>query len=120
MGQLGHGDQEKRLVPVQIMALNDTVISSASAGGRHTLFLAQDGDIYSCGYNVGGTLGHGLNDTSTFVPIPRSISRSNVTGRIVTISAGNVHSFLLSDAKILYSFGFNDVCDIYIYVSMDR
>lgn len=118
MGQLCHGDQKDRRVPVQIMALNDTFITSAAGGGRHTLFLANDGAIYSCGYNVGGVLGHGLNDTSTYISIPQSVFGAGISGRIISMSAGNVHSLLLSDTKILYSFGFSDVCDSYVYRSM--
>eukprot|EP00947_MAST-08B_sp_MAST-8B-sp1_P001048 g1048.t1 len=57
--QLGHGNTEQQLVPMLIEALSGVRVCAASAGYAHSLFLTEDGKVYSCGWGEYGTLGHG-------------------------------------------------------------
>eukprot|EP00947_MAST-08B_sp_MAST-8B-sp1_P002200 g2200.t1 len=66
-GRLGHGNQERQLVPKLIEALSGVRVCAVSAGGDHSLFLTEDGKTYSCGYGRYGMLGHG-NEEHQLVP----------------------------------------------------
>ena len=59
LGQLGLGDTNKRDTPVEITFLSDKIITYVEGGYFHTMFIASDGKVYSCGYNNYGQLGHG-------------------------------------------------------------
>ncbi len=48
-GQLGHGSAESEARPRIVEALEGIRITALAAGGWHTLFLAEGGDVYSCG-----------------------------------------------------------------------
>ncbi|RZC54280.1 hypothetical protein C5167_013139 [Papaver somniferum] len=50
-GQLGHGDCEDQLIPHQLQALRNDVISQISGGWRHTMALTSDGKLYGWGWN---------------------------------------------------------------------
>ncbi len=50
-GQLGLGSDTKQLVPTKINTLAHERIAKASAGSKHSLFLSEEGRVYSCGYS---------------------------------------------------------------------
>ena len=58
-GRLGHGDEWIQLRPKRVEALSKEQVVSVSAGGAHSLALTAGGALYSCGYGIGGQLGHG-------------------------------------------------------------
>ncbi|KAI3841916.1 hypothetical protein MKW92_030203 [Papaver armeniacum] len=60
-GQLGHGDCEDQLIPHQLQALRNDVISQISGGWRHTMALTSDGKLYGWGWNKFGQVGVGDN-----------------------------------------------------------
>eukprot|EP00947_MAST-08B_sp_MAST-8B-sp1_P000416 g416.t1 len=66
-GKLGHGNEEHQLVPKLIEALSDVRVCAVSAGDFHSLFLTEDGQVYSCGGGDNGELGHG-NEETQLVP----------------------------------------------------
>jgi len=66
-GQLGLGDTNKRNTPFEITFLSDKNITHVACGLWHTMFLASDGKVYSCGYNAYGQLGLG-NTTNYDTP----------------------------------------------------
>ncbi|CEM11562.1 unnamed protein product [Vitrella brassicaformis CCMP3155] len=114
-GELGLGDFRHRASPVRVEAFLDPVrerrgergrgaslrsvkgratvreeapvVVSVSGGGRHTLMLTADGDVYACGYNQHGQCGSGNTEnlcyplriesfvTSSRPPSPFSLSR---------------------------------------------
>jgi len=67
-GQLGLGDTTNRYTPVEITFLSDKIITHVACGWFHTVFLASDGKVYSCGYNSYGQLGLG-NTTDQYTPV---------------------------------------------------
>lgn len=59
-GQLGHkGYKGPSMAPklVELGGLEDEVVVSVSCGGRHTLFVTEDGEVWSCGLGHFGALG---------------------------------------------------------------
>jgi len=118
-GQLGLGDNNNRSVLTLITtttvggtptAFNNLTISAIASGGYHTLFLTNNGKVYSCGTNNFGQLG--LND-ATDRSVPTLITTTTVGGTptafnnltISAIAGGRYHTiFLTNDGKV-YSCG---------------
>jgi alpha-tubulin suppressor-like RCC1 family protein len=102
-GQLGLGNLTNYNSPQLISDISNLTIGSVSAGYRHTLFLTDDGKVYSCGLNDDGQLGLG-NDIS--YNTPQFISDiSNLT--ITAVSASADHSLFLTHDGRVYSCGGN-------------
>jgi alpha-tubulin suppressor-like RCC1 family protein len=57
--RLGTGDTLNRLTPVKITTfpVGTDPIKKISAGGRHTVFLTEKGEVYACGWGLIGQLG---------------------------------------------------------------
>ena len=58
-GRLGHGNEQSQYVPLMLSAMSTAEIVKVAAGGSHSLFLASDGCVYSCGQGESGALGQG-------------------------------------------------------------
>jgi alpha-tubulin suppressor-like RCC1 family protein len=88
--------------PKQIVASN---VTSIAAGGYHSLFLKNDGSLWTMGANYYGQLGNGTFSTNapTGTNQPQQIVASNVT----SIAAGEDHSLLLKNDGSLWSMGEN-------------
>ena len=102
-GQLGDGTYGASPLfatnrPEQIVASNVTAIA---AGGKHSLFLKNDGSLWAMGYNRLGQLGDG---TTNNVSRPEQIVASNVTA----IAAGYSHSLFLKSDGSLWAMGYNN------------
>lgn len=91
-GQLGNGQSDDSVVPVE-MILPELAVSLA-CGRLHSLVLLMDGRVFGCGENNRGQLNH--SDSEFLVP------REIVLPRPVTaIGAGRTHSlFLLEDGRV--------------------
>jgi len=99
-GQLGTGNAAVINFPFLNTNLNnvDTV-----AGGRdHFVFLRNDGTVWAVGDNSAGQLGQGIISDSILTPV-------QVAGlaNIVTVGAGEYHSFAISNTNELYVWGNN-------------
>jgi E3 ubiquitin-protein ligase HERC4 len=59
-GQLGLGgiEEEQIYSARQLTALSGRRIKDIASGVEHTVFLLEDGSVYSCGNNDHGQLGH--------------------------------------------------------------
>ena len=102
-GQLGLGDYTNRTVPTLISASIGSLIISAIAGGDlFSLFLTNNGKVYSCGRGVSGRLG--LNNTTTY-NVPQLIS-TNISSLIISaIDNSGLHSLALTNNGKVYSWG---------------
>ena len=56
---MGHGDQQKQLLPKKIEAFADRRVVAVSAGPMHSFALTADGAVWSWGMGGLGQLGHG-------------------------------------------------------------
>jgi alpha-tubulin suppressor-like RCC1 family protein len=92
--------------PIDTSNLSGHEIIQVSAGGSHSLLLADDGTVFSFGSNVGGRTGLGTDTGTTFVATP--INTTNLIGKkIIQVSASDFTSLLLADDGTVFSFGFN-------------
>ena len=55
-GELGIGTSVNAYIPTPITSLNTKNIISVEPGGRNTLLIKEDGNIYLCGSNIFGLL----------------------------------------------------------------
>lgn len=89
--------------PVHVHTLPGTT-EAVAAGGMHSLFLLENGDLYSAGSNIFGQLGQGHSSgqwsLAAVVDLPQNI-------RPVTLAAGGTHSLVLLENGSLYTFGNN-------------
>jgi alpha-tubulin suppressor-like RCC1 family protein len=92
--------------PIDAQNLAGLRITQIAASDDHSLLLAEDGTVFSCGLNFFGQTGLGTSVGDTL--IPTRIDDSNFAGRrIVQVSAGETHSLLLADDGTVFSFGYN-------------
>lgn len=89
-------------------ALAGKVVTQASSGGRFSLVLASDGQLYSWGDNELGQLGDG---STVRRPAPVAVDMIGVlAGKTITaISAGGSHVAVLTSEGRVYSWGDNTV-----------
>jgi len=99
-GQLGDGTTINRISPIHVSSLND-IVAIAGGGFPFSLFLKNDGTVWSCGNNQYGQLGDGTT-TQRNTPI-QMVGPSCITA----IAAGWVHSLLLKNDTTFWSCGYN-------------
>lgn len=109
-GQLGVGNTSTVFVPTKVTALNGVNIVDVqlSKGYReysryHTLFLADDGSLYACGYNSVGQLGIG---NTTNQSTPQLLSKSD-WAQIYAMGENAAFSAGIDTSGDLYMWGYN-------------
>ena len=105
-GRLGLGEAapEKQLVPARVALPAGVRIRQASAGFRHSLLVASDGALYSCGHGEFGRLGHG-DEEERWAPTRVAALKDTP---VRAAAAGVFHSAVLTKAGALHTFGLND------------
>lgn len=94
-GQLGDGTTEHRSSPVVVVELA-SIATSIAAGRGHTCALLSDGSVQCWGLNSDGQLGDETTQKSS-----RPTLVGNLTGDVMSISGGGVHTCaLLSDGGV--------------------
>jgi len=99
-GRLGHGDQQRQLLPKKIEALAGQRVVAVLAGHEHSLALTAD-VVWSCGRGHYGMLGH---DDQRSLLLPNKIE-ALAGQRVVAVSAGEHHSFALTADGAVCSWG---------------
>lgn len=104
MGQLGHSKGNPEVSePLEVSTVPERIIDVA-AGDRHTLALAESGNVWSWGCNERGQLGLG---SDIEISEPRVI-RALEGNKIVAIAAGSEHSLAISSSGEVFSWGCGD------------
>lgn len=99
----GHRDTNRPIFrPRLVEALKGIPCKQVAAGLSFTMFLSQNGQVYTCGTNGHGQLGHG--DTVD-QPTPKLVELLDCLGSIVQIAAGPSYALAVSNDGTLYSFG---------------
>ena len=88
-------------VPKLIEALSGVRVCAVSAGYDHSLFLTEDGKVYSCGRGMHGRLGHGNTQNRRRPKLIEALSGV----RVCAVSAGHDHSLFLTEDGKAYSCG---------------
>ena len=140
-GQLGLGsDDDRKLMPVlvekyywdetQYYNHSQIIITQVASGLEHTLFLTNDGKVYSVGRTQHGQLGLGNYSESYNKRFPNLITefKSYNDGGLTIIetkthneivikevSAGYSHSIVLTEDGKVYAFGYNNYGQLGIY-----
>lgn len=109
-GQLGHGDILPRPEPCLVSALAGLPVKAVACGSWHCLALSECGDVYSWGWNKDGQLG--LRETAGLTVATPTLVDIGAGGggdvSFVSVSCGSRHSAALTEAGVLYSWGWND------------
>ncbi|XP_060003550.1 probable E3 ubiquitin-protein ligase HERC3 isoform X3 [Lagenorhynchus albirostris] len=79
--------------------VSDRSVKEVACGGSHSVFLLEDGEVYTCGLNTKGQLGHAREGNK-----PEQIG-ALADQHIVHVACGESHSLALSDRGQLFSWG---------------
>ncbi|XP_064198711.1 inhibitor of Bruton tyrosine kinase isoform X1 [Anguilla rostrata] len=100
---LGHGNQESRHHPeiVDVFARTGVYIKQVVLCKFHSVFLSQNGRVFTCGHGQGGRLGHG--DEQTYM-VPRMVESLHHCSQV---AAAKDHTVVLTEEGYVYTFGLN-------------
>jgi len=111
VGALGHGDRNPFFIPKKV-AFFDTLESKVkhiAAGLYHTVAVTADGDLYTWGRGLYGTLGNGSNQYSLKPELNEDFASLKEEGITVTkIDSAEEYTAVLTDNGDVYTFGKND------------
>ena len=97
-GQLALKDRENRNSPHEIEYFKGKHVINIISGYYHSLFICENGEIYSCGGNHLGQLGLG-NDQEEYLTPQAVFYKSK---NIIELSSGSVHLLALSSFILFY------------------
>lgn len=109
-GRTGIGTEDGFAVtatPIDTTNLGGRAITQVAAGGSHSLILADDGTVFSFGYNVAGRTGLGIGGFSSTLVATEIVDTNLLDKTIKQVSAGGGHSLILADDGTVFSFGSN-------------
>ena len=100
-GMLGHGDEQRQLLPKKVEALAGRRVVAVSAGTLHSLAITADGAVWSWGGGAFGKLGHGDEQQQL---LPKKVE-ALAGQRAIAVSAGTRHSLALTADGAVWSWG---------------
>ena len=107
-GRLGNNSTSSSSVPVAVNTsgvLSGKKITAIAPGEAHSIALADDGKVYSWGYNGRGQLGRG-NTSSSSVPVAVTTASGVLLNKtVVAIGSGHYHSHAVTSDGLAYSWG---------------
>uniref|UniRef100_A0A8C6TRC0 HECT and RLD domain containing E3 ubiquitin protein ligase 3 n=1 Tax=Neogobius melanostomus TaxID=47308 RepID=A0A8C6TRC0_9GOBI len=102
-GQLGLGVEKNPVYePKACQVFFGRGLKEITCAGEHTVFLLQDGSVYTCGSNSCGQLGHDKPGTS-----PELVGALD-TQKISSISCGQAHSLAVNEQGQVFAWGAGD------------
>jgi len=108
-GQLGTGDIIDRIEPTLISVDISSSIIQSAVGESHSVFLLDNGDVHTFGYNLNGRTGLGVVSDNTLIPtmVPSYSPPLQFGEKIVQVSCGNSHTGFVTSEGNLYMCGSN-------------
>jgi len=110
-GQTGLGTTNGNTLvatPIDASNLGGRTVTQVAAGTWHSLLLAEDGSVFSFGWNVFGQTGLGTESGNALAATP--IDASHLGGRAIRqVAAGTFHSLLSAEDGTAFSFGRNEL-----------
>ena len=109
-GELGIGKSVNANIPTPITSLDTKNIISVVPGGRNTLLIREDGNIYLCGSNIFGLLAHNsdIQDNTLNQKNFEKIDFFEENGKkIKSISTAEFHCLALDTEGYVYGWGGN-------------
>ncbi|WP_170330681.1 Ig-like domain-containing protein [Ruegeria arenilitoris] len=107
-GQLVLGDQDERLEPTVVGALENEIVVSISSGTSHTLALTADGQVWAFGSNTDGQLGSPDALEEDGSPTRRSTEPVLVEGlpaNVTSVTADTKTSFAVTEDGRVFGWG---------------
>jgi len=102
-GRLGHGDEEKALLPRRVGGkLTNRKALLVSAGSHTTACITEDGALFTWGSGKHGMLGHG-NDVT--MRVPTQVGGELKGHRVIQVSVASQHMVCVTEAGTVYSWG---------------
>ncbi len=101
-GQLGNGTKSDSSIPTQVQGLAGTRVKQIAGENRWSMALAEDGTVWTWGYNKYGQLGNGTK-VDSLTPVQVSD-----LGNVVQIAASSSHGLALKDDGSIWAWGRNN------------
>jgi len=98
-------EQPVQRVPAPLLSMEGITVTSIASHESHSLFLTQEGRIWSCGKGFCGLLGHG-NISDSLEP---KLVESLLHVRIVDVAVGVRHSVAVSEKGQVFTWGAADL-----------
>eukprot|EP00899_Mesostigma_viride_P019612 jgi/Mesvir1/27652/Mv07379-RA.3 len=100
-GRLGHGNEEDKWAPTQVMALEGQDIVQVAAGDQFSAALTREGGIYTWGCGDEGRLGHGANTGDQLEPRLITCAEGSFSRhKIEAVSCGGSHMAAIGDGFV--------------------
>ncbi|XP_030474649.2 PH, RCC1 and FYVE domains-containing protein 1 isoform X1 [Syzygium oleosum] len=100
-GRLGHGDQEKRLLPTCVAKLMDHDFVQVSCGRTFTVALTKLGKVHTVGSGIHGQLGNPRATDKSIIVVEGKLKDEFVT----QIATGSYHTAVLTSRGSIYVWG---------------
>lgn len=100
-GQLGIGSWTDESLPQRVAELDHVEIVEIQLGGRHSLALSADGELYTWGRDEDGQLGRGATGASARPRLVESLADDENVIRVRGAACGWSHTALLVEARRL-------------------
>jgi alpha-tubulin suppressor-like RCC1 family protein len=100
-GELGTGNTNNSAVPVKALMPSGVSIVDVGAGSSSGYAVADNGDLYSWGYNTNGALGNGTNvnsETPALASTPSGV-------RFVSVDGGSSNGMAVTESGAIYAWG---------------
>ncbi|KAH8303684.1 hypothetical protein KR018_011658 [Drosophila ironensis] len=101
-GQLGLNDETNRSYPTQLKTLRTLGVRFVACGDEFSVFLTNEGGVFTCGAGAYGQLGHGFGANEMLPRMVMELMGSTIT----QVACGNRHTLALVPSRgRVYGFG---------------